>query len=156
MPRHAPGSADGRLAAVPGADDLLSQGHAVAARMGRDVTVNGTAFGPATVTAQAIGITVSTGRPGKALGLFGSIGDLSGLTPSARNRMLLDVALAQAETRQSDTALDTLLDVCSAAPGWARNQALPGVIAQKASAGSATTAKLRKLSAILGTSMVIG
>ncbi|MFD5435998.1 helix-turn-helix domain-containing protein [Kitasatospora sp. NPDC127067] len=140
---------------VADADDLLAQGHAVAARMGRDVTVNGTAFGPATVTAQAIGITVSTGRPGKALSLFSSIGDTSSLTPSARNRMLLDVALAQAETRQSDTALDTLLDVCSAAPGWARHQALPGVIAQKASVGSATTAKLRKLSGILGTSTII-
>ncbi|MFG2692584.1 helix-turn-helix domain-containing protein [Kitasatospora sp. NPDC048407] len=140
---------------IAGADDLLSQGQAVAARMGRDVTVNGTAFGPTTVTAQAIGISVSTGRPGKALGLFGSLGDPSGLTPSAHNRLMLDVALAQAETRQSDSALDTLLDVCSAAPGWARHQALPGVIAQKASAGSATTAKLRKLSAILGTSMVI-
>ncbi|MDH6117674.1 hypothetical protein ABH930_002965, partial [Kitasatospora sp. GAS204A] len=140
---------------VDGADDLLSQGHAVAARMGRDVTVNGTAFGPTTVTAQAIGITVSTGRPAKALGLFDSMGDLSGLTPSARNRMMLDVALAQADTRQGDTALDTLLDVCSGAPGWARHQALPGVVAQKASAGSATTAKLRKLSSILGTSVII-
>ncbi|MGW4378312.1 helix-turn-helix domain-containing protein [Kitasatospora sp. NPDC004531] len=141
---------------IAGADDLLSQGHAVAARMGRDVSVNGTAFGPATVTAQAIGITVSTGRPGKALGLFASLTDLSALTPSARNRLLLDVALAQADTRQSDAALDTLLDVCSAAPAWARHQGLSGVIAQKASAGSATTAKLRKLSAILGTSMIIG
>ncbi|MFJ8440306.1 helix-turn-helix domain-containing protein [Kitasatospora griseola] len=140
---------------IAGADDLLSQGHAVAARMGQDVTVNGTAFGPTAVTAQAIGITVSTGRPGKALGLFGSLGDPSSLTPSARNRMMLDVALAQAETRQSDAALDTLLDVCSAAPGWARHQGLPGVIAQKASVGSATTGKLRKLSAILGTSLVI-
>ncbi|MFD8088339.1 helix-turn-helix domain-containing protein [Kitasatospora sp. NPDC059722] len=140
---------------VAGADDLLSQGLAVAARMGRDVRVNGTAFGPATVTAQAIGIAVSTGRPGKALTLFQSIGDTNSLTPSARNRMLLDVALAQAETRQSDAALDTLLEVCSAAPGWARHQGLPGVIAQKASAGSATTAKLRKLSSILGTSVII-
>ncbi|MGW2254576.1 helix-turn-helix domain-containing protein [Kitasatospora sp. NPDC001660] len=137
------------------ADDLLSQGHAVATRMGQDVSVNGTAFGPATVTAQAIGISVSTGRPAKALGLFESIGDTSSLTPSARNRMMLDVALAQADTRQSDTALDTLLGVCSAAPGWARHQALPGVIAQKASAGSATTAKLRKLSSILGTSVIL-
>ncbi|GJF34101.1 hypothetical protein KNE206_68010 [Kitasatospora sp. NE20-6] len=144
-----------RAGRVEAADDLLSQGHAVAARMGRDVTVNGTAFGPATVTAQAIGIAVSTGRPGKALGLFSSIGDTSALIPSARNRLMLDVALAQADTRQSDTALDTLLEVCSAAPGWARHQALPGVIAQRAGNGSVTTAKLRKLAAILGTSMIL-
>ncbi|MFE7190775.1 helix-turn-helix domain-containing protein [Kitasatospora sp. NPDC057541] len=140
---------------VDSADDLLSQGYAVAARMGRDVRVNGTAFGPTTVAAQAIGISVSTSRPARALGLFESLAGTGSLTPSARNRMMLDVALAQAETRQSDTALDTLLDVCSAAPGWARHQGLPGVIAQKASAGSATLAKLRKLALILGTSVII-
>ncbi|WP_433337585.1 hypothetical protein [Spirillospora sp. CA-294931] len=56
------------------ADDLLSQGHAVAARMGQDVSVNGTAFGPATVQAQAVGIQVSTGRPAKALETYAAIG----------------------------------------------------------------------------------
>ncbi|UED84869.1 helix-turn-helix domain-containing protein [Streptomyces profundus] len=144
-----------RRGRVEEADDLLSQGRAVAARMGRDVEVNGTAFGPAVVAAQAVGISVSTGRPGRALELFAERGDTSPLTDSARQRMMLDVALAQSDTRQSDAALDTLLEVCSSAPQWARHQALPGVIAQKASAGSATTGKLRKLAALLGTSVII-
>ncbi|MFI7272353.1 helix-turn-helix domain-containing protein [Streptomyces sp. MS19] len=138
---------------VDTAEDMLSHGRAVAARMGRDVAVNGTAFGPATVNAQAIGISVSSGRPAKALSLYREIGDTSALTPSARHRLLLDVALAQADTRQPDAALDTLLDVCSSAPGWARHQGLPGVIAQKVGSSNATTSKMRKLAAILGTAV---
>jgi transcriptional regulator with XRE-family HTH domain len=134
------------------ADDLLFQGHAVAARMGRDVSVNGTAFGPVTVQAQAVGIQVSTGRPGRALETFARIGDQSALTPSARNRLMLEVALAQCDTRQWDASLDTLLEVCIAHPDWARHQALPDVIARRAGNANAATSRYRKLAAILGTS----
>ncbi len=56
-------------------------------------------------------------RPaGKALEVFASMGDQSVLTPSARNRLMLDVALAQCDTRQWDASLDTLLEVCTAHP----------------------------------------
>ncbi len=138
------------------ADDLLAHGSAVAARMGRDVPINGTAFGPAPVAAQAVGISVSTGRPGKALEVFASMGDQSVLTPSARNRLMLDVALAQCDTRQWDASLDTLREVCTAHPDWARHQALPDVIARRAGhAKKATTSWFRKLSAILETSQTI-
>ncbi|MGH3756092.1 MAG: hypothetical protein ACRDRP_26115 [Pseudonocardiaceae bacterium] len=137
------------------ADDLLSQGHAVAARMGRDVPINGTAFGPATVAAQAVGISVSTGRPGKALEMFASMGDQSALTTSARNRLMLDVALAQCDTRQWDASLDTLLEVFSAHPDWARHQGLPDVIARRAGHANASASRYRKLAAILGTSQTI-
>jgi transcriptional regulator with XRE-family HTH domain len=137
------------------ADDLLSQGHAVAARMGRDVSVNGTAFGPATVQAQAVGIQVSTGRPARALETFAAIGDQSVLTPSARNRLMLDVALAQCDTKRWDDSLDTLLEVCTAHPDWARHQALPDVIARRAGNANATTSRYRKLAAILGTSQTL-
>jgi hypothetical protein len=137
------------------ADDLLSQGHAVAARMGRDVSINGTAFGPTTVQAQAVGICVSTGRPAKALETFAGIGDQSILTTSARNRLMLDVALAQCDTRQWDASLDTLLEVCTAHPDWARHQALPDVIARRAGHANATTSRYRKLAAILGTSRTL-
>ncbi|MGH3855338.1 MAG: helix-turn-helix domain-containing protein [Pseudonocardiaceae bacterium] len=137
------------------ADDLLSQGHAVAARMGRDVSVNGTAFGPATAVAQAVGINVSTGRPAKAMEMFASIGDQSVLTPSARNRLMLDLALAQCDTRQWDACLDTLLEVCTAHPDWARHQALPDVIARRAGHANASTSRFRKIAAILETSQTI-
>ncbi|MEV7771985.1 XRE family transcriptional regulator [Kitasatospora sp. NPDC086791] len=131
--------------------DLLSQGHAVAARMGRDVMINGTSYGPTTVTAQAIGIHTVMGDPGKALALARNLGDLSPLPQAARNRLALDIALAQADTRQYDAALDTLLQVCSTHPDWARHQALPGAIMQRA--GHASTTRVRKLGGILGISL---
>lgn len=137
------------------ADDLLSQGHAIATQMGRDVSINGTAFGPATVQAQAVGIHVSTGRPGKALEMYAAIGDQSALTPSARNRLMLDVALAQCDTRQWDACLDTLVEVCTAHPDWARYQALPDVIARRTGHANATTSRYRKLAAILETSQTL-
>ncbi|MDH6134270.1 transcriptional regulator with XRE-family HTH domain [Kitasatospora sp. MAA4] len=133
------------------ARDLLSQGHAVAARMGRDVMINGTSYGPTTVTAQAIGVHTVMGEPGKALALARSLGDLSPLPQAARNRLALDIALAQADTRQHDAALDTLLDVCSRHPDWARHQALPGAIMQRS--GHASTTRVRKLGGILGISL---
>ncbi|XVQ10322.1 helix-turn-helix domain-containing protein [Spirillospora sp. CA-255316] len=137
------------------ADDLLSQGHAVAARLGRDVSVNGTAFGPVTVRAQAVGIYASTGRPGKALETFAAIGEQSALTTSSRNRLMLDVALAQCDTRQWDASLDTLLQVCTAHPDWARHQALPDVIARRAGHANPTASRYRKLAAILETSQTL-
>ncbi|MFF2115978.1 helix-turn-helix domain-containing protein [Kitasatospora sp. NPDC058184] len=130
------------------AQDLLAQGQTVAARMGRDVMVNGTSYGPTTVTTQAIGIHTVMGDPGKALALARNLGDLSPLPQAARNRLALDVALAQVDTRQYDAALDTLLQVCNAHPGWARHQALPGAIMQRV--GHARTTRLRKLGCILG------
>ncbi|MFE6052193.1 helix-turn-helix domain-containing protein [Kitasatospora sp. NPDC056446] len=133
------------------ARDLLSQGQAVAARMGRDVMINGTSYGPTTVTAQAIGIHTVMGDPGKALALARNLGDLSPLPQAARNRLALDLALAQADTRQYDAALDTLLQVCTAHPDWARHQALPGAIMQRA--GHAGTTRVRKLGSILGISL---
>ncbi|QMU76052.1 helix-turn-helix transcriptional regulator [Streptacidiphilus sp. PB12-B1b] len=133
------------------ARDLLSQGRAVAARMGRDVMINGTSYGPTTVTAQAIGIHTVLGEPGKALTLARSLGDLTPLAQAGRNRLALDIALAQADTRQHDAALDTLLDVCSHHPDWARHQALPGAIMQRS--GHASTTRVRRLGGILGISL---
>ncbi|MET8298234.1 helix-turn-helix transcriptional regulator [Streptomyces sp. NPDC005180] len=133
------------------AQDLLSQGSAVAARLGRDVKVNGTAFGPAVIIAQAIGIAVSTGNPGKALRLAQKLHDTSSLHPAAQNRLQLDIALAQCDTKQYDSCLDTLLTVCEEHPDWVRHQTLPGVIAQRA--GHATTSRSRKIAKIIGATL---
>lgn len=133
------------------AEDLLSQGFAIAARLGREVMVNGTAFGPAAITAQAIGIAVSTGKPGKALQLAQGLQDISSLHQAARNRLQLDIALAQCDTKQYDTCLDTLLAVCEEYPEWVRHQTLPGVIAQRA--GHATTSRSRKIAKIIGATL---
>ncbi|MEU6295308.1 helix-turn-helix transcriptional regulator [Streptomyces erythrochromogenes] len=132
--------------------DLLSQAHAVAARLGRDVFGNGMQFGPSYAGAQAVGINVTLGNTGKAIDLSRRF-DPSGLTQAAHSRMQLDIALAQADARQWETSLDTLLEVCSAHPEWAKHQAIPGVIIQRA--GRAGNARIRKLSEILGTSPTI-
>ncbi|MFF4343051.1 helix-turn-helix transcriptional regulator [Kitasatospora sp. NPDC001540] len=138
-----------RLGDSDRAADLLSQAHAVAARLGRDVFGNGMQFGPSYAGAQAVGINVTLGNAGKALDISRRF-DASGLTQAAHNRMQLDIALAQCDSRQWDTSLDTLLEVCSAHPEWAKHQAIPGVIIERAS--RAGNSRIRKLSEILGTS----
>ncbi|MFC9331324.1 helix-turn-helix transcriptional regulator [Kitasatospora sp. NPDC057015] len=141
-----------RLGDADRAGDLLSQAHAVAARLGRDVYGNGLQFGPSYAGAQAVGINVTLGQAGRALDISRRF-DPSGLTQAAHNRMMLDVALAQCDSRQWDTSLDTLLEVCSAHPEWATHQAIPGVIIQRA--GRAGNSRIRKLSEILGTSPTV-
>ncbi|KRV46501.1 DNA-binding protein [Wenjunlia vitaminophila] len=131
--------------------DFMSQAQAAGARMGRDQHCHGAVFGPATATAEAVGINLALGETGKALRLIDGLRDLSGLPKAARYRHQLNVALAQCDARMWDASLDTLLDVCTTAPEWARHQALPGVIVQRV--GDASTARVRKLSRILGVSV---
>ncbi|MCY0923289.1 MULTISPECIES: helix-turn-helix domain-containing protein [Streptomyces] len=130
--------------------DFLSQLHAVGARLGRERDFHGARFGPHTATTQAVGINVTIGKPGKALQLIESVkpSHLDGLADAARNRYRLDVALAQADAKLYDKALDTLEDVLHDAPQWSRHQALPAVIVQKI--GSASTARLRRVSKMIG------
>ncbi|MFD9488033.1 hypothetical protein ACFWBX_29515 [Streptomyces sp. NPDC059991] len=130
------------------AADYLSRSHATGARMGNEHGAYGTLFGPVTATTQAVGIKVSLGQTGQALDLIDSIGDVSQLQPAAQHRYAMDTALAQADARMGDSALDTLEGALEDAPEWARHQALPGVIAEKIGAGS--TARLRKVAKVLG------
>ncbi|MFB6603605.1 helix-turn-helix domain-containing protein [Streptomyces noursei] len=128
--------------------DYLSQSHAAGARMGGEHRAHGTLFGPVTATTQAVGINVALGQAGKALRLAESIGDLSQLTPAARNRYAMDKAMAQADAKLWDASLETLEGALRAAPEWGRHQALPGVIVQKV--GRASTARLRRVSELIG------
>ncbi|MGI5530123.1 hypothetical protein ACQEVX_22865 [Streptomyces syringium] len=130
--------------------DFLSSLHAVGARLGRERDFHGARFGPHTATTQAVGINVTIGKPGKALELIKSVkpGHLDGLADVARNRYQLDVAMAQADVKSYDAALDTLESVLHGAPQWARHQALPAVIVQKI--GNASTARLRRVSELVG------
>ncbi|MFJ4772444.1 helix-turn-helix domain-containing protein [Streptomyces uncialis] len=130
--------------------DFLSRLHAVGARLGREHNFHGARFGPHTATAQAVGINVTMGKPGKALQLIDSMKPthLDGLARAARNRYQLDVAMAQADAKLYDKALDTLEEVLHSAPQWSRHQTLPAVIVQKI--GSASTARLRRVSQLIG------
>lgn len=137
-----------RLGDADRAADLLSEAHAAAARLGRDMMINGVQFGPSYATHQAIGVHVATGSPGQALRLAEQFHDRSGLSHASRSRVGLDVAVAQCDARMWDTAMETLLTVASDNPGWTRHQALAGVIMQRAGHGS--SARLRKAAAALG------
>ncbi|GAA2919667.1 hypothetical protein GCM10020221_14920 [Streptomyces thioluteus] len=132
--------------------DFLSQLHAVGARLGRERDFHGARCGPITALTQAVGINVTTGETGKALRLIEGVARepnrLEQLADAARNRYLLDVAMAQADARMYDSALDTLEGVLRGSPQWARHQALPTVIMQKI--GPAHTARLRNVSSVLG------
>ncbi|MFF4701127.1 helix-turn-helix domain-containing protein [Streptomyces chattanoogensis] len=130
--------------------DFLSRLHAVGARLGHERDFHGARFGPHTATTQAVGINVTIGKPGKALKLIESVkpAHLTGLADAARNRYQLDVAMAQADAKLYDAALDTLEGVLHHSPQWSRHQALPAVIVQKI--GNASTARLRRVSELIG------
>ncbi|GAB2806397.1 helix-turn-helix domain-containing protein [Streptomyces daliensis] len=130
--------------------DLLSQSHAAGARMGGEHRAHGTLFGPVSATTQAVGINVALGKAGQALDLAGSVtpDDEAELSQAAQRRYALDRAMAQADTRRWDDALDTLEEALTASPEWARHQALPQVIVDKV--GRASTARLRRVSTLIG------
>lgn len=132
------------------AADYLSQSHATGARMGQEYRAHGTLFGPVSATTQAVGINVALGQAGKALALIDSIHDVSALTEAARNRYAMDKAMAQADAKMWDASLDTLEGTLRSAPEWGRHQALPSVIVQKV--GKASTARLRRVSELIGVS----
>lgn len=132
------------------AADFLSQSHATAALLGREVRAYGTLFGPTTAETQAVGVNISLGNVGKAMSLIGDIEDVSGLTKAARSRYAMDKALTLAEAEQWDACLDTLEEALTQNPAWAKYQQLPAVILRKVGEGS--TAQLRRVSALLGVS----
>ncbi|RKN11592.1 helix-turn-helix domain-containing protein [Streptomyces radicis] len=139
-----------RLEKKERAKEFLSQSHAAGARLGEEIAAHGTRWGPVSATTQAVGVNVGLGRIGKALALADDIKDVSALSPAAQNRYSMDLALAQAHARQWDASLDTLEETLTKAPEWSRHQVLPGVIVEKV--GRASTARLRRVSKLLGVS----
>lgn len=132
------------------AADYLSQSHAAGARLGGEVRAHGTLFGPVSATTQAVGINVALGNTGKALTLIDSIhdDDTGALSGAARNRYAMDKAMAYADAKMWDPALDVLEEALTEAPDWGKHQALPSVIVQKV--GKASTARLRRVSELIG------
>lgn len=137
------------------ADTYLSQAHAAAARLGSDMKLHGTNFGPTAARTEAVGIAVALEDYGRALTLSNhpDMRSLPGsMSKVARNRYRLDVALAQASTGLYDAAGDTLVEVGLDAPEWVRHQALPGVIGQRLAAVS--TARVRSISELIGVPLI--
>lgn len=134
------------------ARDYLSQAHSVGARLGAEHRLHGGAFGPATAAVKAVDINLHVGDVGTALDLIDTMPDLSGLSVAVQHRYELDKALAQARAGQWDKSLDTLEEVCTKAPQWARHQTVPGLIVQRI--GARSTARLRHVAALLGVQAV--
>lgn len=130
--------------------DYLSQAHAVGARLGREYHAHGGMFGPANAAAKAVDVNLAIREVGNALGIIETVPRRAAANPGCPQQVPADVALAQCEARQYDTALDTLLKACEAAPLWARHQTLPTVIANRIPEGTSRS-RLRKLAGILGT-----
>lgn len=132
------------------AADYLSQSHAYGARLGGEHQAHGTLFGPVSATTQAVGINVALGNTGKALTLMKGLhdDDLEALSGAARNRYAMDRAMAYADAKMWDPALDVLEETLTESPEWGKHQALPSVIVQKV--GKASTARLRRVSELIG------
>ncbi|WP_242884028.1 helix-turn-helix domain-containing protein [Actinomadura litoris] len=140
--------ASARRTDKPRALDFLSQCHAAAVRLGADANHYQTQFGPTTARIQAVQVHLAFGDVGQALELIEQTHIPSSIPKVTRSRFKLDVALARVEAKQWDAAADTLLEVCMEAPGWVKHQGLAGVVAQRLGDGS--TAKLRKVTQVLG------
>jgi hypothetical protein len=134
------------------ASDFLSQAHAAAARLGSDANHYQTLFGPTTARKTAIEIHLAFGDVGQALGLISDTRMPDSTPVAVRCRHMLNVSLAYCEAKRWDEPADTLLEVCTTAPEWVRHQALAGVVVQRIGDGS--TAKLRKVSQVLGLPLI--
>ncbi|MFI6982428.1 helix-turn-helix domain-containing protein [Embleya sp. NPDC050154] len=135
------------------AHDYLSQGHAAAARLGQDVNHYQTGFGPTDARIQAVTVALALKENGKALELIKHTRIPRHIPIVARSRYALDVALAQCEAKQWDSATRTLLDIAQEAPDWIRHQALSGAIVQRL--GEVSTSKVAKLTRAIGVPLVL-
>lgn len=107
------------------AQELLTVAESAATRSG-SVRAYGTAFGPADVRAQRVNVALagSDPEPAAALDLATSV-DLTTISrPVHRASHRLDVAQAQYQTGDVDSALETLLEVEREQPEWIRYQVL--------------------------------
>jgi tetratricopeptide (TPR) repeat protein len=88
--------------------DQLERAKQMAGRLGEGRNDFNTEFGPANVGLQEVAIAVDLGDAGRALRAAAAV-DPSGLSAERRARLLIEMARAHAQRRQSDEAVSTLL-----------------------------------------------
>jgi hypothetical protein len=88
--------------------DQLERAKQMAGRLGEGRNDFNTEFGPANVGLQEVAIAVDLGDAGRALRAAAAV-DTSGLSAERRARLLIEMARAHAQRRQSDEAVSTLL-----------------------------------------------
>lgn len=102
---------------------FLSQAQRAADRLGRDLNLHGTAFGPTNVAIHTISTSVKVGDARSAVeaGEGIAVDQLPGGLVGRRAQVHLDVARAYTQTRQDAAAVHTLLDAERIAPELVRH-----------------------------------
>lgn len=93
----------------------LDEARAAADELGEDRNDYETEFGPTNVLLHDVAVAVELGDAGRALRVAETI-DASGLSPERQGRLLIDVARAQAQLRQTDAVVATLRQGLDLAP----------------------------------------
>ncbi|RKS07148.1 helix-turn-helix protein [Nocardiopsis sp. Huas11] len=117
-------------AAVP---RLLRQAQRAADRLGRDMNLHGTAFGPTNVAIHTISTRAKVGDARAAVAAAEAL-DVDSLPEGLvgrRAQVCLDVARAYTQTRQDAAAVNTLLDAERIAPELVRHDPSTGRVLQE-------------------------
>lgn len=102
--------------------DELALAHHDAELLGADRNDYGTEFGPTNVALHEVAVAVELGDAGRALRVAGLI-DPSRMAPERHGRLLIDVARAHAQLRQTDAVVASLREAIQVAPEQVRSHA---------------------------------
>jgi hypothetical protein len=103
---------------VERAEEYLSRARAAAARVGTDLNIYATPFGPTNTSIAAVKAAVESERFDYALELVKTVPTNGWVPPIYRTRYLLDVAIAHSELDQDEAATQQLLAIERIAPEW--------------------------------------
>lgn len=113
--------------------------------LGADRNDYGTEFGPTNVLLHEVTVAVEVGDAGRALRVAERI-DLSWMSPDRQGRLLIDVARAHAQLRQTDAVVSSLRQAIRVAPEQVRSHSqardLVGELLRGDAAGSADLQEL--------------
>jgi transcriptional regulator with XRE-family HTH domain len=112
---------------------LLRQAQRAADRLGGDMNLHGTAFGPTNVAIHTVSTWVKVGdaRAAVAAGEALDVDSLPAGLVGRRAQVCLDVARAYTQTRQDAAAVNTLLDAERIAPELVRHDPATGRVLQE-------------------------
>ncbi|UVS76340.1 helix-turn-helix domain-containing protein [Actinokineospora sp. UTMC 2448] len=105
-------------------DEHLSLARAAAARIGSDLNLYATPFGPTNAGIAAVNAAVESEQFDKALTLAEEVPRQGWVSPTWRARHLLDLAIAHSELDHDEAAVDQLLAAERTAPEWLRYHTL--------------------------------
>ncbi|MGH3860741.1 helix-turn-helix domain-containing protein [Actinokineospora sp.] len=127
----------------------LAKAGRAAKRIGADTNNHNTEFGPTNVALHEISIAVELGDAGRALRVAEKA-DVSSLSPERQAQMLIDVARAHAQRRQTSALLETLRKAYGIAPEQvSAHPTVHDLVRDALRDGDINTPDLRKLASAL-------